>query len=125
MNQLQILHEHERLCDEVHQGTLEENRFLRLNQRPPDAAILERKTALRARLDASLAELRTLPAGGVRDAEARARLERTRNRILQILQLDCENEQLLLRCSLAATRVVPSPPASSLIRKIYGSPQTP
>ncbi len=73
-------------------------------------------------LDASLAALRALPAASARDPEARAQLENTRARILQILQLDKENEQLLLRCSLTGARATPAaaPAASvSMLQKIY------
>jgi hypothetical protein len=56
------------------------------------------------------------------DPQLRAQLENTRARILQILQLDKENEQLLLRCSLAANRPADTaaPTASvSMLQKIY------
>lgn len=123
MSQSEALHAHHLLCDEIHQCVLEENRFLRQQQRAPDTALLERKRTLLARLDATLATLRTLPAASVRDPAARDELEKTRARILQILQLDKENEQLLLRCSLAGHRppgTAPAPTASvSMLQKIY------
>jgi hypothetical protein len=122
MNQLETIQEHHQLCDEIHQCVLDENRFLRQQQRAPDAAFLDRKRTLLARLDTSLAALRAVPAASARDPQARDQLERTRARILQILQLDKENEQLLLRCSLAR----PAPaggaaPAASvtMLQKIY------
>ncbi len=115
------LHQHHALCDEIHQAVLDENRFLRQYQRVPDAALLERKRSLLEKLDVSLAALRALPAASVRDPEARAQLEQTRGRILQILQLDKENEQLLLRCSLGANaRPAAGPaPSVSMLQKIY------
>jgi hypothetical protein len=123
MTQSQSIQEHHALCDEIHQCVLDENRFLRQQQRAPDAALLERKRTLLARLDASLTALRALPAASAREPELRAQLEKTRARILQILQLDKENEQLLLRCSLAAARPSSpsSPPAASvtMLQKIY------
>jgi hypothetical protein len=120
----EAVREHHQLCDEIHQCVLDENRFLRQQQRVPDAASLERKRTLLARLDATLAALREVPAASARDPETRAQLEKTRARILQILQLDKENEQLLLRCSLAATRPpggeTPAPTASvAMLQKIY------
>lgn len=124
MTQLETIQQHHRLCDEIHQCVLDENRFLRQHQRPPDAALLERKRTLLAKLDEMVAVLRAVPAASARDAGLREQLERTRARILQILQLDKENEQLLLRCSLNATR----PPAAgadspsgsvSMLQKIY------
>jgi len=85
---------------------------------PPSTATFTRLE----QLDESLAALRALPAASARDPEARAQLENTRARILQILQLDKENEQLLLRCSLTGARATPAaaPAASvSMLQKIY------
>jgi hypothetical protein len=102
---------------------LEENRFLRQHQRAPDAAFIARKRQLLERLDSSLANLRTIPAGSVRDPAVRDALEKTRTRILQILQLDKENEQLLLRVSLPSQRpaTAPATPMASvaMLQKIY------
>lgn len=123
MSQSEAIHEHHLLCDEIHQCVLDENRFLRQQQRAPDAAFLERKRTLLTRLDSTLATLRTLPAASARDPATRDELEKTRARILQILQLDKENEQLLLRCSLSGHRPptgTPAPAASvSMLQKIY------
>ena len=121
MTQLATLAGHHALCDELHQLALDENRFLRQHQRAPEAALLERKRMLLEKLDVSLAALRALPAASARDPEARAQLEKTRARILQILQLDKENEQLLLRCSLPRGRAATPAPAASvaMLQKIY------
>ena len=81
----------------------------------PAPATLPPSTAtftLLEQLDESLA---ALPAAATRDPEARAHLENTRARILQRLQLDKENEQLLLQCSLNGTRATPTTaPATSV-----------
>lgn len=122
MTQFEAIHEHHQLCDEIHQCVLDENRFLRQQQRAPDAALLERKRVLLGKLDTTLAALRAVPAASARDPETRAQLEKTRARILQILQLDKENEQLLLRCSLTANRPTgtAAPTASvTMLQKIY------
>ncbi len=121
MNQTEILQRHQQLCDEIHQCVLDENRFLRQHQRVPDEALLERKRALLGQLDASLESLRSLPAASARDASLQPLLEKTRARILQVLQLDQENEQLLLRCSLARATpaAAPAAPASAMLQKIY------
>jgi hypothetical protein len=123
MTQSEKLLEHNRICDELHQCALEENRFLRQHQRVPGPEFLSRKATLLERLDRSLTALREVPAASVRDPDARAQLENTRARILQVLQLDKENEQLLLRCSLAANRpaaATPAPaPSVSMLQKIY------
>lgn len=123
MNQLHIIEQHHQLCDEIHQCALEENRFLRQHQTAPSPEFLTRKRKLLEALDQSLKELRALPSSSVRDATSKAKLEAACDRILQIIQLDKENEQLLLRFSLARSQHVSleSPRASaSMLQKIYG-----
>ncbi len=121
MTPAEALRQHQQLCDELHQCALEENRFLRQQQRVLPAESVERKQALLTRLDDSLAALRTIPAGRIRDPETRDLLENARARILQILQLDKENEQLLLRFSLASPKPAPTPvtPSIAMLQKIY------
>jgi hypothetical protein len=121
MNHPTLLRQHQQLCDDIHQCVLEENHWLRQHQRVPDETLLARKRRLLEKLDPSLAALRTLPAGSARDPSLQAGLEKTRARILQILQLDKENEQLLLRCSPAgAPGAAAAPaPAAALLQKIY------
>jgi hypothetical protein len=98
---------HLALTDELHRLCLEENRILKHESRPPDEAWRERKRNVAARLDESLAALRARPA----DPRERggAILEQARQRHLQILHLDRENEQLLLRCSLGPARPAAAP----------------
>ena len=108
---------HLALCDELYQLCVEENRILKTERRPPDAAWREKKQALAARLDASLAALRENPAApGEHGGDI---LERARQRSLQILHLDRENEQLLLRCSLSPTRPAPAPASPNAALKAY------
>jgi hypothetical protein len=119
---MQILQKHQDLCNELHQLALEENSFLQQHRRAPDAPLLEKKKSLLARLDESLAALRTVPRNGDEGAPYRALLEKTRAKILQILQLDRENEQLLLRFSLSGTTPSASAamtPSASMLQKIY------
>lgn len=123
MSPTEALQQHRQLCDDLHQLALEENNFLQQHRRAPDAPLLERKKALLTRLEDTLAALRTAPrAGGTEGPAFRDALEKTRARILQILQLDRENEQLLLRFSLASGKpgapaaISPSP---SMLQKIY------
>ena len=121
MTPLQALQLHQQICDELHELALEENRFLHQHQRPPEAAFLERKREALEKLDQALEALRQAP----READApptfRQALDRTRARVLQILQVDKENEQLLLRCSRAGMR----PPSATaalppgVLQKIY------
>jgi hypothetical protein len=117
----EALQQHLALCDELYQLALEENRFLRVEQRPPEEAWRERKRALSERLAQSLDNLRTL--GRQPGARGGAVLEEARARSLQILMLDRENEQLLLRCSMGAPmRQVPAPtPSRPAVARAYTS----
>jgi len=119
---MEALQQHQQLCDELHQLALEENRFLQQHRRAPDAPLVERKRALLARLDETLGALRAASREGVTASNFRQAVEKTRSRILQILQLDRENEQLLLRFSLTGNRLAaPAAPAAdpSVLQKIY------
>jgi hypothetical protein len=112
---------HQQLCDELHELALAENSFLQQHRRAPDADLLDRKRALLTRLDETLAALRGVTAAPANNA-FRTALEKTRSRILQVLQLDRENEQLLLRFSLAsrpATAPATATPSPSMLQKIY------
>lgn len=122
MTPMEALQQHQQLCDDLHQLALDENRFLQQHRRAPDADLMERKRTLLARLDETLAALRTASREGVTAASFRQAVEKTRSRILQILQLDKENEQLLLRFSLTGNRVAsPATPMAdaSVLQKIY------
>jgi len=123
MTKPETLQQHLQVCDELYQLAHEENRHLKEHRRAPDAALLDRKRALLERLDQSLTSLRTGPTDSPTDRDTRQLVEKVRSRILQILQLDKENEQLLLRVSLsrglepAATPVPAASPA--MLQKIY------
>jgi hypothetical protein len=123
MTSTEALQNHLLLCDEVHQLALEENRFLKQHQRPPDDALLQRKRGLLARLDESLTALKTGSAAPNQrpDRTRKEIVEKARAKILQILHLDRENEQLLLRHSLGARPAVPtvSAPPVSQIQRLY------
>ena len=123
MTPMEALQQHQQVCDELHTLALDENRHLQQHRRPPDAPLLERKRTLLSRLDETLAALRSASREGVSASDFRQAVEKTRSRILQILQLDKENEQLLLRFSLTGSRVTggTSAPAASpsVLQKIY------
>jgi len=119
MTPLDPLVQHQKICDELYDLAREENQFLQNQKRAPDAVLLGKKQALLGRLDASLAALRAMPRP---DASHRSALEKARSRILQVLQIDRENEQLLLRYSLArspAAPPAPPPVPASALDKIY------
>lgn len=126
MTPTETIQQHLQICDELHQLGLDENRFLKQQQRTPDTDLLERKKALLSRLETSLAAIKALnislsEQGSTRSGVDKAVMERVRARIMQILHLDRENEQLLFRYSMGAgTRpVAPQPPVSQL-QRMYG-----
>lgn len=122
MTLAEIITRHLSLCDELYQLTVEENRILKHERRPPDAVWREKKQELARRWDESLRQVREQAAAP--GARGGPDLERARQRCLQILHLDKENEQLLLRCSLGPGRpdVPPPVPSTSAARRAYGSP---
>lgn len=126
MTSPESLNQHLQICDELYQLAHEENRHLQQHRRAPEPALLERKRALLERLDHSLTVLRAGNASGAPGRETKPVVERMRDRILQILQLDKENEQLLLRASLSrgVEPVAPPVPAASQLQKIYARTKT-
>ena len=118
---MEALIQHQKLCDELHALALEENQFLRQHQRTPGPELLNRKRSLLPRLDAALADLRAAQRETPLRPALRQALERAGARILQIMQLDRENEQLLLRHSLAGPRpaATAATPPPALLRRIY------
>lgn len=96
------------LCNELLQFTLAENRFLKDERRPPSATLLEHKRDLLARLDDSVTGLRTASREQTVPPSGRAAIEQAKARTLQILHLERENEQLLLRHCLAPRAAVPA-----------------
>jgi len=118
---MEALLQHQKLCDELHALALEENQFLRQHQRTPGPDLLNRKRSLLPRLDDALDALRSAPRETPPRPVLRQALERAGSRILQIMQLDRENEQLLLRHSLSGPRPAPAAatPPAALLRRIY------
>lgn len=104
-----LLTRHLALCDELHQLCLEENRILKQESRPPEESWRAHKREVAARFEQSLADLRARPRS--ENDHGGDTLEQARQRCLQILHLDRENEQLLLRCSLGVARPSTPPPA--------------
>lgn len=119
MTPMQALQQHQELCNELHELTLEENRFLQQHRRAPDSELLERKRKMIVRLDETLAALRSAPREGTGSANFKQAVEKTRSRILQILQLDKENERLMLRASAGGLPPGAPAPSSAMLRKIY------
>jgi hypothetical protein len=119
MTFMEALQNHQQICDELYELAQEENRFLQQHQRPAAPALLDRKRGLLARLDAALSALRGVSPKDARAPQALGALDRARSRILQILQLDRENEQLLTRFSLGAGSARPAAAAHPGLLQIY------
>ena len=116
-----ILQEHTRLCELTYQIILEENSTLKSSGLPPDEEYLERKKRILAELENSLAILREQGARQKGEIpKCRAAIEKAQQVILKTLLLDRENEQLLLKNTMAA-RAVPGPfkPSASRLQKVY------
>ena len=126
MTPTETLTEHLQLCEELHHLAIEENRCLKQHQHALDAPLLDKRRDLLARLETSLAALKDPAAAGIpaspSDRTLRAEsIEKARGRILQILHLQKENEQLLLRYSLGALRpaLPPGLPPAAHLQKLY------
>jgi hypothetical protein len=120
MTHLDTLRQHQQVCDDLYQCVLDQNRHLRQHMTAPDPAQLSLKRTLLGKLDKVLDAMRGLPSDSARDAEVASQIEKGRARILQILQLERENEQLLLRCSTPGSRpAAPSPSDAGMLQKIY------
>ncbi len=99
-----ILNAHLELLKELHALFLEEGALLRTSGGRLDENFLDRKRSYLTRLDTSLSGLRNLGGSGVRlDPDSAARVKDARNRLLQILMLDRENERLLLKGTVSST----------------------
>jgi hypothetical protein len=120
VNLQEAIQQHRQICDELYELALEENRFLQEHRRPPAAALLDKKRAALGRLDDALTLLRSTQGASARDPGRRAALEKTQARILQILQVDRENEQLLTRHSLSRGKPPQAAsPDRGLLKRIY------
>ena len=102
MKRIEAVDIHLKICEELHALVMEENRILREEQRLPGAEMSTRKEGLLQRLNESVAALKSVD----KAAGGGPRLALARERSMQILRLDRENEQLLLRHSLGARRPV-------------------
>jgi hypothetical protein len=120
MTQLDTLQQHQQVCDELYQCVLDENRHLRQHMTAPDRSRLHVKQALLDKLDRVLDKMRKLPAAPAGDTAVAEQIEKGRTRILQILQLERENEELLRRCGKGGARLASaSAPTAGMLQKIY------
>ena len=121
----EVLERHQRICDDLYQLSLDENKFLLEQKRTFGAELLQRRQALLDQLSTNLEALKQAIAPAPGEARALAELkEKVRQRILQIIHLDRENEKLILRYSLqsrgpAAAPGAPTPPPAGSVARLY------
>lgn len=120
----EVLERHQRICDDIYQLALDENRFLTEKKRPFGQDLLQRRQALLDQLSTNLEALKQALAPVPREAQALAELkEKVRQRILQIIHLDRENEKLILRYSLQSRggpAAASTPPPAGSVARLYG-----
>jgi hypothetical protein len=121
----EVLERHQQICDEIYQLALDENKFLLEKKRTFGVELLERRQALLDRLTTNLDALKQAIAPTAGEARELAELkEKVRQRILQIIHLDRENEKLILRYSLQsrggpAGSSAPTPPSAGSVARLY------
>ncbi|NRA28502.1 MAG: hypothetical protein HRU10_14805 [Opitutales bacterium] len=94
---------HLELSQQIHQLLLEENSFLKAEQRAPDADFLEKKRSLLEAFTQSLEAIRSWRAALPQLSDTqREQVCAAQNRVMQTLYLDRENEQLLLKYSVSS-----------------------
>jgi hypothetical protein len=116
------LQDHIKLSEEVYSFILEENRLLKKTGKAPDQSVLDAKRVILSRLDESLARLRAaaMPASP-RTRSQRELMEKAQQMVLKTLLLDRENEQLLLKTTLPASRqTAPLRPSATHVQRLYG-----
>ncbi len=128
----EVLERHQRICDDLYQLALEENRYLLEKKRTFGAELLERRQALLDQLSTNLDALKQAITPAPGEAREMADLkEKVRQRILQCIHLDRDNEKLILRYSLqsrggpAATLSPAAPPPAGNIARLYGKVMPP
>ena len=120
MNTLAALEHYNSLCDEIDSYMHEENSHLRSNG-SDEGLLVERKSALLAKLDSALQRLRA--AGPVKSADHAASCEvrkRVLAKIMKLLLLSRESEQLLLKNSVRSMPRFEAPqPSASRLASTY------
>jgi flagellar biosynthesis/type III secretory pathway chaperone len=116
----EVVDKHLELCDDLLQILNEENRMLRHQPSGVDDDLLEQKRSYLPRLDESLAQLKQLHAETPEIIPAvREKLVSAQNKIMRILLLDRENEQLLLKSVLPKLRKPTQTRSLQSIKSIY------
>lgn len=122
-----VLRTHLELCAELHALLLEESCVMRATGLPPTEELLGRKRDYLPRLDASLERLRAInETGASLTRDESAAVQEGRNRLMQILMLDRENERLLLKASLPPQlKAAYAPAVPGQVARAYARHTTP
>jgi flagellar biosynthesis/type III secretory pathway chaperone len=116
----EVVDRHLELCDDLLALLQEENRALRQEKGEVGEDLLEAKRTMLPRLDDSLAALKRLHAESPELMPAlRDKLTAAQNKIMRILLVDRENEQLLLKTVFPPMRKPKPPRTLQSIKGIY------
>ena len=114
-----ILNEHERACEQLHVCLLAENQSVKRFSAFPPQSLLEEKEAATKALDASLQLLKQIST--LEDA-LRPKSELCHAKLMKIIYLAKENEQLLLNLTrLPRSDAQPKPASSAHLKRAYGN----
>ena len=116
----EVVERHLTLCDDILNILNEENRMLRRDPPKVEDSLLDEKRSLLPQLDASLAALKAMHAENPDlHATVKEKLKSAEKKIMRILLLDRENEQLLLKSLMPKTGKKMSKPSISSVKSIY------
>ena len=117
----EVVDRHLQLCDDLLVLLKEENRLLRGDPSGMTEEFLQQKRDLLPRLDESLAALKTIQEESPEMLPAlREKLDSAQKKIMRILLLDKENEQLLLKSMIPVKQKTLAPAGSmQSLKSIY------
>ena len=114
-----ILEDHKANCQALYDQLLEENRIAKREKSFPNKDFFEKKQQLIEKLDASLADLKTIPSG---QAKLKDSIEACHAQLMKILYLSRENEQILLNLTrIPRNESVAKPTSSAQVKRAYGN----
>lgn len=103
----QIIREHLKLCEQVHNLLLKENHELKTEGKTTSDEILAEKRSLLPLLDTSLGELKKLSREDFSPfGEGGELIKKAQNKLMQIFYIDRENEQLLNRAQQGDSQIL-------------------
>ena len=116
----EVVDTHLEICDDLLHILNEENRMLRNDPGGISEDLLEQKRSCLPRLDQSLAELKHLQEESPELLPTiREKLTQAQNKIMRIMLLDRENEQLLLKSVLPKISQPKRTPPLQSVKSIY------